>query len=444
MKLKRLGFYQLIGLFAVNIAIIIYFWSQTSGSQIATGLAPALIAIGRLCGLMAVLMILMQLTMISRVRFLEQKMGFDGVTKYHRANGQTLLFFIFFHPILITTGYSLLTGTGIIKEELELWAWPHVLLAVIAWCIFMTLGIMAAVRWVRSKLSYEAWYYTHIFMYLAIVLAFFHQTDNGADFADPIFKLYWKALYVLAFSLIIIYRFGIPLIRNLRHDFRVERVERITPSAVSIYVTGKNLSHFKWQSGQFNISQFLVKGYWWERHPFTISIEPNGQHLRISAKGVGDFTKRLEGLPVGSRVWVDGPYGVFTPKLSTNKKVLLIAGGSGITPLRAMLPQLLAEKRDVVLLYGNQTVADTMLTDELEEFAATYKNFKWHNILTDDPGGKGDHGYIDNEVIARLVPEVARRDVYLCGPPAMRQKLVPILTAMEIPEDKIFYEQFRL
>jgi predicted ferric reductase len=208
-------------------------------------------------------------------------------------------------------------------------------------------------------------------------------------------------------------------------------------------VTGKNMKNFKYAPGQFAKWIFLAKGYYLQSHPFTISVEPGHDFIRLSAKGVGDFTKTLGQMPVGTKVLLDGPYGVFTPALSPNKKVLMIAGGSGITPLRAMVPVMLAEDRNVAMVYGNQTVAETMLANELTVLAQD-PQFVWHNVLSADPTAPGEHGYITAELIIKLVPDARKRAVFLCGPPIMVQKLLPGLVALGISEDYIHYERFSL
>lgn len=434
---------MLWALLALNIAIVSYFWAQTSGPQLSSGLSAMLIAMGRYVGLLAVLLILGQLVMISRVRWLEQTIGFDAVTRYHRINGQALLYLVAAHPVLLSVGYSLRAQVGPVQQFLTLLTWPHVYLALIGWCMILILGIVAAVRAIRRRLTYEQWYYTHLSLYLAIILVFFHQVDNGADFGDPLFRLYWKAIYVIAFGMILVYRFAIPLALNWRHRFVVDHVERITPSAVNVYIKGKNFESFDYQPGQFGIWYFLDSKRWWSKHPFTISVEPGQGYLRISAKGVGDFTKEMEGIVSGTKVLLDGPYGVFTPSLTSNKKILMIAGGSGITPLRAMLPPMLEEGRDVVMLYGSQTTAETMLGGELQALTANNK-FVLHRVLSDEPKFKAQHGYITGSLVKTLVPDCLERDVYLCGPPVMVGKLLPQLRTLGFSDQQIHYERFSL
>jgi predicted ferric reductase len=438
------AWWGLLAVAGVNLGIIMYFWAQTSGQQLlAGGEANILIPLGRLSGLLATLLILGQMTMISRVRLLEQAIGFDRVTRWHRLNGESLSYFIIAHPIFLTIGYAAQSNNGLVHQFLVLLALRHVTWALIAWILFLVLIVMAAVRSVRRKLSYEQWYFTHLLMYVAILLVFWHQVENGADFGSPVFRTYWEALYILAFGLIGYFRFSKPLWISYKFRFRVAKVERVTPSAVSVFITGRNLQDFHYNPGQFVMLYFLQKGFWSQKHPFSISVEPGHDYLRLTIKGVGDFTRKLDQLKPGTPILLEGPYGIFTPALSHNPKILMIAGGSGITPLRAMLPEMVAEKRDVVMLYANQNRAESLLYGELEQIAGRGK-IRVVNILSDAPRATGEKGYIDAEKIKRLVPDLAERDVYLCGPPVMMDKLRPALQNLGIPQERVYSERFAL
>lgn len=407
------------------------------------GGSGALIALGRLSGLLAVLLVLGQVFMISRVRWLERLVGFDGITRYHRTNGKTLIYLLVAHPILLSTGYGIMMGKNPIQQYVTLTlTWPYVIFASVALWLFIILVIMAAVRQVRRRLTYEQWYATHLLMYVAILLSYFHQIPNGADFGSQLFRAYWYGLYMVAFGSLAYFRFVKPIIQTAKHQFKVTRVEKDTPKSTSVYVGGKKMDEFKYRGGQFNMWVFMKKGFPLQKHPFTISAEPNGLEIRLTAKGVGDFTKRLGELKPGTKVFVEGPYGIFTPGLSRNKNILMIAGGAGITPMRAMLPEMLAGGLNIKMLYGNQTTVDTMLKSELDALAKN-KNFSYVNILSNEPKAQ-ETGYIDAEKIKRLVPDFMDRDVYLCGPPPMMNILTRILVDLGMPQERIYSERFSL
>ncbi len=443
MKNRQTGLGILLLLAILNFVVIIYFWNQTSGPQLAAGGAHTLIALGRLSGLLAVLLVLGQIFMIARVRWLESLIGFDGITRYHRANGKTLIYLLIAHPILLVLGYSQLTDLNPLAQFIELWQLPYVIFASLALGLFVALVVVSAVGAVRRRLSYEQWYATHLFMYVAVLLAFFHQIANGGDFGNETFKSYWMLLYAVAFGVLIYFRFLKPIFLNVRHRFVVTRVVKDSDVSTSVYVGGKNMESFNYSPGQFNIWAFAQKGFPLQKHPFTISMEPNGKEVRLTAKALGDFTKAIPSLKPGAKAFIEGPFGIFTPDLTDNKNILMIAGGAGITPLRAMIPEMLEQHKNIILLYGNKTVAETMLLAELQKLTEN-SNFRLINILSEQAGLKAETGHIDAEKIKRLVPDFAQRDAYVCGPPQMIEGITKTLIDLGMPANRIYSERFSL
>jgi hypothetical protein len=96
----------------------------------------------------------------------------------------------------------------------------------------------------------------------------------------------------------------------------------------SVYITGKNLEKFKFNPGQYLHVSFLTKGLW-APHPFSISQAHNGRTIRISVKNSGDHTSRINTLKAGTKVFLEGPFGRFTPAVAKTNKYLFIAGGIG-------------------------------------------------------------------------------------------------------------------
>src|SRR6185503_15122577 len=110
---------------------------------------------------------------------------------------------------------------------------------------------------------------------------------------------------------------------------------------------------------------------WWEAHPFSLSAAPGSERLRITVKGVGEYTAALRALRPGTRVIAEGPFGAFTAAARRRRRVLLIAGGVGITPIRALLEDMPATPGDIAVVYRAQRPGDVILRDELDALAAT-------------------------------------------------------------------------
>ena len=99
---------------------------------------------------------------------------------------------------------------------------------------------------VRRRLRYETWYFVHLYTYLAIALAFSHQIATGREFVgDPAARAYWQGLYLATLAAVVVFRLGVPAVRNARHRLRVERVIEEAPGVVSLEIGGARLEELE-------------------------------------------------------------------------------------------------------------------------------------------------------------------------------------------------------
>jgi len=423
------------GLLIVNLLIIIGYWINGSGSLLVSGgLTGVLIAFGRLTGLLAAYTVLLQFLFMGRMVYLERVFGLDKLSVIHHTSGKLSLIFILLHPLFLVAGY----GLGTIVSDFE-----HMLLAFIGFILFVTV-VVSSLYIVRKRMRYEAWYFVHLLAYVAVFSSFWHQFSGGGDLlASKFFYGYWVFLYVAVFLSHLIFRFIRPLYLYKQHGFNVSRVVRENHSTISVYISGNELEKFSFNAGQFMIVRFLTRGMWWQAHPFSLSMMPNGRELRITAKEVGDFTGQMKHLKQGTKIIIDGPYGVFTNLFAVSEKVLLVAGGIGITPIRSLMEDMLAHGKDVVLLYANKTEKDIIFKKELDDLKIKYPARVVH-VLSHDAKYKGERGYIDEEKIKRIVPDAASREVFVCGPKPMMDAIVALAQKIGIQKSKIHFEKFSL
>jgi len=233
---------------------------------------------------------------------------------------------------------------------------------------------------------------------------------------------------------------AVPVRDALRHQLRVAAVQPEAANAVSVYVTGRDIDRLGAQSGQFFRWRFLDRGHWWEAHPFSLSMAPNGDALRITAKGVGDHSKGLRSLRPGTRVMAEGPYGNLTAARRTRRKVLMIAGGVGITPLRALIEDLPLAPGDLTLLYRASNEREVLFRAELDRLARE-RGIEVRYLL-----GRREKNAdaLSARKLRQYVPNIAGRDVYLCGPPGMMDAAMASLTSIGVPRSHIHYERFEL
>jgi ferredoxin-NADP reductase len=246
---------------------------------------------------------------------------------------------------------------------------------------------------------------------------------------------------VLVIGLILIFRIGQPIGLSLRHRLRVVDVQQEAPGVVSVYMKGRHLDRLPARAGQFFVWRFLAAGGWWRAHPFSLSAAPNGDFLRITIKSSGDDTQVLQRLSIGTRVFVEGPYGTFTSARRRQPRILLIAGGIGITPLRALLDDCPAQRGAVTVLYRASSWDKVVFRQELDAFAQMRGVTIHYLIGRRQPGNRGAN-LLDSRSIRRLVPDVEGRDVYICGPDQMIEAVRRSLLLLRVPHAQIHAERF--
>jgi predicted ferric reductase len=415
-------------------------WLWWHGTPPLGGFGDWLTNAGRITGLWAGYGIAVLIALMARIPPVERGVGADRLARWHSTGGRYTISLVVAHALLITWGYAVTAHTTVTHQAWTLLdSYPDVLLATAAGLLLVMTAVVSA-RAMRSRLRYETWYYLHFYTYLAAALAFSHQFADGGQFmTNTAARVAWSALYIGVGAAIAWYRFVTPVRQAARHRLRVVAVRPETPGVVSLVIGGRHLEELRAESGQFFRWRFLTRDLWWTSAPYSLSAPPRGDRLRITVKAAGDHSRALLALRPGTRVVAEGPYGALTGAVRRRRKVLLIAGGAGITPLRALLESLPAAPGDLTLVYRVSSMRDAVFRRELEELAARRQAKVWFVAgtraeLDGDPLAGGD--------LARRVPDLIHHDVYLSGPPGLAAAVTRELRAAGVSRQQIHDESF--
>jgi predicted ferric reductase len=437
----------LLAVIAAGVLPVLAVWWQGTVPGSLRGAGDYLAAAGRVSGLLGAYLLLVLVALMARIPWLEHRVGSDVTARYHRALGEYTVILLSAHAVLLVIGYGLQSGTDPVSQTITVeLSYPDVLMATVALGLLIMVGVVSA-RAVRRTLAYETWYFVHLYVYLAMALAFAHEFAVGADFsASPRNRVLWSAVHIAVFATLVVFRFVVPVSRSVRHSLRVAQVVVEGPGVVSIYLTGRGLDRLGCEAGQFLRWRFLARGLWWESHPYSLSAPPTDHTLRITVKDLGDGSGRLGRLRPGTRVWFEGPYGAFTARRSRTRpgrrpRSLLIAGGTGITPIRALYETLPGMGSDVILLYRASRPQDLVFWQELEAIAH-HRGFGLYPVVGSRAGH--DRDPLDARSLLRLVPDTARREVYLCGPPGLVDSTTRQLRRAGVRRSRIHVEAFDL
>ena len=414
------------GLIFISIVPFLLLLSYT---EMVGGLIPTLASIS---GLVGATMLLWQLALGNRFIIALISPDYETRIKLHKFLGIYGTLLIFFHPLLETYNY----GWGLVLTIVPNLAIPfnqYIFLGKIAFGLFLTTWVTSAL--LRRKMPYRVWLYMHYLNYVMIFLVLIHSSFSGTFINSfSLLKTYWLFLTGVYFGLII-WRLAIVLnIGKARFTLK-SKVEKA--SGVTVYVfkpLGKKLVP---QVGKF----FYIKSkFLGEARPFTITQfnEESGE-LTFGVKAVGRFTKGMEGLKINDRVFIDGPYGLFTKEAQNTNPKVIIAGGIGITPFVELVKRF--GDNDTYMFYANRELKEAVYREMFQkELKANYVD-----IISQEKVQKPViSGRITKEVLTSKMSKgfIKSAKFFVCGSPGFMAAVNGILKELKVNNEDIYFEDF--
>ena len=407
-----------------------------------TGKNPIL-TVAKCFGLHVATMMMLQLVLVARLPWLDRRLGMDRLTRWHRWVGFTLLWTVLTHATLVVLGYAQLDDGPVFGDVpapgrgARLAAGHGRRRRSSSWSAVSR-------RFARRRLQYETWHALHLLLYVAIVLALVHQLLEGTTFtASP-------SPHGLLVDACGRWSLGRAAGRPGDHAAAAQRLPPVpgrAPSSRSRTTSsrctspGRDLDRLPARAGQFCIWRFPDHNRWWQANPFSLSAAPDGQSLRLTAKAVGSTSAGLRRLPVGTRVFAEGPYGAFTALHQITEATLLIAGGVGITP--DPRPAGGVDRAGGRALPG----AHPGRRRAARRAAGTGPRARRAAAPADradrrrQPAGRAVR---PGAASARWCRTSRDRDVFVCGPPAMTDAVLRSLRALGVPRAQVHAERFSL
>ena len=395
-------------------------------------------SLSRLAALTGTFFAVVGIFLIARIPWVERGVGHDRLVTWHRKLGPWSLYLIGIHVLFITLSSAGNDHTMLVVEMWRMlhalsWLWPA-----LAGFVLMVMAGVTSYKKARAKMSYETWWIIHVYTYIAIAISFMHQVLNGQMFVGhPLNRLYWTVLYVLMAGFLIVYRFGIPIWRSIRLNLVVDKVVVEGPGVISVIMKGRNLHKLAAEGGQFFGWRFLTRGHFLMSHPYSLSAAPTEHFLRVTVKDLGDHSRSVAYLKRGTRVFVEGPYGAFTAGRATRPHIVMVGGGVGITPIRALMDEF---KNGVQLdvIYRASKKEDLVLKDELDYLVANSGGLIRVHYLV---GSRRDHP-MNAQALKALVPRISDSDIYICGPGPLVETVKQAAEDLGVPKNRFHDEAF--
>lgn len=431
---------DLLAICGFILIVTLGLWVRNGGlTQLGGGGTDSLMAIGALTGLIAALAGLGAIVLTARPRFLERRYGLERLLALHRWFGIVTVFAVIAHSVIDTWAWGAAKDTNVVPALIDLIQHERwMVAALVATLLLFTIGF-SSWRRIRTAISYESWYFLHLLAYLAILLGFGHQLTLGTDFvSDRFAKWWWITLAAAAVSLIAYARVAV-IFRSLAHRFYLRSTSWENDDIGSLCVAGPGLTRLRAASGQYFMIRAMTRDLWWQAHPYSLSAAPTDREIRFTVKKFGVDSAKLLCLASGTRLLLEGPYGAFTVNQAEGRPVMLVAGGAGIAPIRAILEDCQASQSPVVMVRVSKE-SQVAHRGELEELVAARGG---RLVIIAGPRAwfaKSDPFRAD--ALRDEFPDIASRDVFVCGPASLESTVISGMRNAGVPLTRIHLERF--
>jgi predicted ferric reductase len=423
------------------LGVTVALWVRHGGvAALAVGGTDALLSVGRITGLLAALAALAGVLLAARPRLLERRYGLDRLLGWHRWVGTATAALVVGHVVIDTLAWGLAQGTNPVTALVDLLRGESWMVAALAGTALILAVGFTSWRRIRRRMHYETWYFLHLTAYLAVLLAFGHQLTLGTDLVgDTVGLVWWIGLAVVVVFVVVADRV-VPLVRAFgRAPLRIAAVTAEAAGTGAVHVVGPGLRGLKVSAGQFFLLRVMTTDLWWQPHPFSLSAAPTTGGLRFTVKQLGDGSAAILRARPGTRVVLEGPYGRFTAAAAGGRPVVLIGGGVGVAPLRAILEDCTPDQRPVVIVRLKHP-ADLPHRAELEHLVARRRG-RLHVLAGPRSWFAGGDPFSAG-VLSHEIPDVASRHAFVCGPASLERAAQRGLRDAGMPSAHIHVESF--
>lgn len=241
-------------------------------------------------------------------------------------------------------------------------------------------------------------------------------------------------------------------IREIRHvtdvairelPARVERMQRLAPDVMALWLRLPGVEPFTWQCGQY--VDVMLSGD--RRRSFSLANPPHDSallELHVRRNPGGEFSERVFGdLKPGALLRIEGPLGQFIYRPG-ERPLLLIGGGTGYAPLKAMIREVLETegRRDAMLFWGARTSVDLYEDEWLRALAAKHARFHYAPVLSEQAASETHESGLVHEAVLNRIAGLAGFDIYAAGPPALIDAVRSTLPRQGADPERIYIDSF--
>ncbi len=390
-------------------------------------------------GFMGLGMLGLQFLFTGRFKQIAPSYGMDNLLQYHREMGIIAFLFILAHPIILL----------IAEPDFLAYFNPAVnlprafALLVVSIAIIM---LLASSLWrIQFGLSYETWRIVHGILSLAVIFIGVVHSIQVAHYLNSLWQQILLALIFAFYAYLIVHT---RLVRPWLSQKKPWEVTAVIPERDDCWTLElKPVNHkgIQFLCGQFVWITLGPTPFSLQQHPFSIASPCGESSLKLTAKASGDFTSTWKDIQPGTKAFLEGPFGSFTPV--KEKNLFMIMGGIGITPAMSMLRTMAkeADPREAVLIYANPEWEGVTFREELEKIAGKI-NLKLIHVLEEPPENwQGEKGMVNIDLLKKHLPENPETFAYyICGPKPMQDAAELSVRDLGIDWRLVYSERFQI
>jgi predicted ferric reductase len=387
----------------------------------------------------------LEFALVARFKSVAAPFGQDALLQFHRQIGLVGLAFVLVH-VAISTRWQAVPTSAALRAPALVWFGVAAAGAVI---VLVVTSIWR--RWLR--LSYEMWHVLHTVLAVVAVLGALIHVYLINEFAglDAYVSTLWKqllwGLMSAAFIALLVWTRVLKPLAMRGRPWRLEQVGRERGGTTALTLRPPADVPFQFDPGQFAWFAFGRTPFSLTLHPFSFSSSAEREEVEIGVRALGDFTSRIGELAPGTKVYVDGPHGVFSMDQDEGPGFCFIGGGVGITGLLSML-RTMADREDIrpaILVYANRDWESVAYRDELERLGGRMNLTVVHVLERPPDGWSGETGFVNEQILLRHLPEGFRRfQFFICGPAPMMDAAENMLVGLGLPGERVHTERFNM
>ena len=391
-------------------------------------------SLAQLSSLTGLVMFCYSVFLSARFKFFERLFGaMNRVYIAHHIIGGLAFILLMAHPLLISASFLTIKSHKAVEYLLPGadWSINFALLA-------LSLMIAQLTFTFYAKLPYQLWRWTHKLLGVSLTFAVLHILLVESDIKrTPMLRNYYLVLTGLAL-VIFVYRSLLGRLLVGKYGYVVSQV--FYPAANVVSLTMAPVSKpMQYEAGQFVFLELGDKATGGESHPFSIASAPEDPELTIIAKSLGNYTRKMPMISVGSPAKVEGPFGGFNFRRFRYTDQIWVAGGIGITPFLSMARSFKDSDYRIVLFYSVMDSSELLFLNNLQMIAEQYPSFRLVPFISKEKG------HITAEYTMQISGfDIRQIEVLVCGPPPMMKSLRKQYHSLGLTYFRIHTEEFTM